>query len=185
MPNQKNLNQLEEITAALKNSQAVVLTNYSGLHVADQISLQADVAKSGAQYRVFKNTLLKLALKDVFGDLSEDTLKALEGQTAVLISTSDPISPIKTLMNFYKAHELPQIKMGFMRATSSLGEVWDGNTLSAQDIDSLSKLPGREQLLGQLVRQLNAPISSFAQVLRANLQNLVFVVDAVRISKTN
>lgn len=173
MPNTKNLAQLDEIKAALKESKAIVLTNYSGLKVSDQISLQAEIAKSGGQYRVYKNTLLKIALKENLGDLSEETTKALEGQTAVLISASDPITPIKALMKFYKDHELPQIKMGFM----------DGSTLSAKEIDSLSKLPGRDELLGSLVRQLNAPISSFAQVLRANLQSLVFVVDAVRRSK--
>lgn len=174
MPSQKNQQQLEEIKAALKDTKAVILTNYAGLSVSAKGELSNAIRQAGGTYSVYKNTLIKLALKEKLGDLPQAAQDALQGQTAILIAPEDPVSPTKALMKFYKDNELPEVKLGFM----------DGALLTSKDIDNLSKLPGREELLGNLVRQLNAPISSFAQVLRANLQNIVYVVDAIRTSKS-
>lgn len=179
MPNLKNQQQLDLLKSALADSKAVIITNYSGLTVAAQQNLQNLISEAGGKYSIFKNTIIKLALKDKLGELPEGADKALEGQTAILIAPTDPITPTKALMKFYKDNELPEVKIGFMLAVDGQ----DGSVLSSKDIENLSKLPGREQLLGMLAAQLNAPISSFAQVLRANLQSLVFVMDAVRRSK--
>lgn len=173
MPNLKNQNQKTEVSAALAASKAVIITNYAGLNLAAQTELRRLLSAAGGRFAVTKNTLLRLALQENLGDLPEDALKALEGPTAVLYATDDPVGPAKALVQFAADHDLPQIKLGLL----------DGKFLTAQDIVNLSKLPGKQELLGMLVGQLNAPIYSFAQVLRANLQNLVFVVDAVKRSK--
>ncbi len=174
MPSLKNQNQLEEIKAALKDSKAVILTNYSGLSVTSKNELANAIREAGGTYNVFKNTLIKIALTENLGELPQEANKALEGQTAILIAQSDPVAPTKALMKFHKDNERPEVKLGFM----------DGTMLTNADILNLSKLPGRQELLAHLAAQLNAPISSFAQVLRVNLQNLVYVVDAIRTSKS-
>lgn len=174
MPSIKNQNQLEDLKKALQESKAVILTDYAGMSVSAQNELKKAIRETGGQYGVVKNTLLTLALKDKLKDLSEEALKALEGPTAILLTPGDdPVSPTKVLAKFITDNELPAIKLG----------VLDDKILSITEVQSLAKLPGREELLGQLVGQLNAPISGFAQVLRANLQNLVFAVDAIRRSK--
>ncbi len=173
MPSIKNQQQLEDIKAAIKDSKALILTNYAGLSVASQNSLRKAITTAKGSYSVYKNTLLKIALKEMFGDLPQEAHSALEGPTAILIALEDPIAPTKALMKFKKDNELPEVKVGFM----------DGSLLTAKDIENLSLLPGKEELLSQLVRQLNAPISSFAQVLRVNLQNVVYVVDSIKRSK--
>lgn len=174
MPSTKNQSQLELLKSALTESKAVILTDYAGMTVLAQNQLKKAVKEAGGQFNVVKNTLLALALKDRVKELNEDALKALEGPTAILLTgESDPVSPTKALAKFISENELPTIKIG----------VLDDKILSVNEVKNLAKLPGREELLGQLVGQLNAPISGFAQVLRANLQNLVFAVDAIRRSK--
>lgn len=174
MPSLKNQQQLDQLQQALSQSKAAILVDYAGMSVHHINQLRAQVKSTGGHFNVVKNSLLALALKDRLSNLSEDALKALEGPTALLLSSiDDPISPTKALAQFISDHDLPSIKIG----------VLDNKLLSTSDVENLAKLPGREELLGQLVGQLNAPISGFAQVLRANLQNLVFALNAVKLQK--
>jgi large subunit ribosomal protein L10 len=171
MPNIKNQQQLDKLKAAIKNSKAVVLANYSGLSVNDQNQLRSAIEEAGGSFSVTKNTLMSLALQDLLGELPADLINALQGPNATLFMIEDPVAPTKALVQFSNDHEeKPEIKIGIM----------DGEMLSTVQIKNLAKLPGREELLGMLVGQLNAPISGFAQVLRANLQNLVYALNAIK-----
>ena len=175
MPSTKNQTQLDEIKAKLAESKAVIITNYAGLSVSDQQLLRRSLVDAGGSFMVTKNNLVRLALTDTLGDtLPDKGSEGFIGQTATLFCLEDPITPTKALYKFIKDHDLPIVKLG----------VLDGKVLTATEIESLSKLPGKIELLGMLVGQLNAPISGFAQVLRANLQNLVFVVDAIKRQNT-
>jgi large subunit ribosomal protein L10 len=165
MPSQKNINQLASLKEAFADSKAVLVTGYAGLSSAQQTDLRAKITEAGGQFQVVKNNIIALALKD----LTQDDSITLEGQTAI-ITSNDPVTPTKTLYEFIKANEKPEIKLG----------VLDGSLISSQEVENLSKLPSREELLGSLVGQLNAPIYGFAQVLRANLQNLVYAIDAIK-----
>lgn len=173
MPNLKNKTQKEELAKALAGSKAVILADYAGLGVSAQNELRRLVSAAGGRFSIAKNSLLKIVLKEKLGELSEDAVKALEGPTAVLWANEDEVTPTKALIKFADTHDLPQVKLGFL----------EGRILSAAEVKGLAALPGKQELLGMLVGQLNAPIYSFAQVLRANLQNLVFVVDAIKRSK--
>lgn len=175
MPNLKNQTQLAELTETLKKSKAVILANYSGLSVNAQNQLRVALSEAGGKFSVTKNTLMARAVKELLPEASEDFLNALEGPNATLFIYEDPVTPTKALVKFSEEHEdKPEIKIGLM----------DGKILSLAEIKSLSKLPGREELLGMLVGQLNAPIAGFAQVLRANLQNLVYALDAIKTQKS-
>lgn len=174
MPNIKNQTQLTELQVALKGSRAIIITDHQGMPVSAQTNLKSEIKTAGGRLSVTKNTLLAIALKEIMGDLPEDLKKALEGPSSVLFTGEDPVSPVKALTKFIKDNEdKPVIKAGVM----------EGKYLSVTDVQNLSKLPGKQELLGMLVGQLNAPIAGFAQVLRANLQNIVFVVDAIKRQK--
>jgi large subunit ribosomal protein L10 len=175
MPNLKNQTQISEIQKALSASKAIILANHAGMDVNAQNQLKREIKASGAHITVSKNSLLKIALKEILGgELPENLDKALEGPTSVLYTNDDPVSPTKALFDFIKGHEeKPVLKLGVM----------DGKVLTLTEIESLSKLPGKQELLAMLVGQLNAPIAGFAQVLRANLQNVVFAFDAIKRSK--
>jgi len=174
MPSQKNKQQLEELKDALAESKAAILVDYAGMSVHNINQLRNEVKETGGHFNVVKNSLLSLAFKDKVDELSDDALKALEGPTALLLTSSDdPVSPAKALVKFITDNEIPSIKIG----------VLDDKILTVHEVENLAKLPGREELLAQLVGQLNAPIYGFAQVLRANLQNLVFALNAVKAQK--
>lgn len=176
MPNLKNQTQKEELAKALAGSKAVILTDYAGLGVSAQNELRHLVQQAGGKFAVAKNTLLGIVLKERLNTpegLPRDVADALRGPTAVLWANEDEVTPTKALVKFADSHDLPQVKLGFLA----------GRILSAAEVKNLAALPNKQELLGMLVGQLNAPIYSFAQVLRANLQNLVFVVDAIKRSK--
>ena len=174
MPSKKNQNQLEELKTAIKDSKAVIITDYAGLPVSLQNQLRKSANEIGGSFGVAKNTLLAIALKDRVQELTPQAKTALQGPTAILLTPSDdPVTTTKILYKFIKDNELPTVKLGIL----------DDRILSPDEVEALSKLPGREELLGQLVGQLNAPISGFAQVLRANLQNLVYALNAIKTQK--
>lgn len=176
MPSLKNQNQLKELKQAIAESKAVIISNYAGMSVSAQNQLRSAISETGGTFSVAKNTLIRLALKDRLPELSDDLLKATEGPSAILTTPiDDPVSPTKALFGFIKDNETPVVKIG----------VLDDKVLSPSEIEALSKLPGRTQLLGMLAGQLNAPISSFAQVLRVNLQNVVYALTAIKDQKEN
>jgi large subunit ribosomal protein L10 len=173
MPSLHNQQQFEDIKARIAQSKAVIITNYAGLSVADQVSLRQALTAAGGQFMVTKNNLVRIALSEVANEVPGKTSAEFTGQTGTLFCLEDPITPTKALIKFIKDHDLPVVKLGMI----------DGKVITATEVENLSKLPGRIELLGMLAGQLNAPISAFAQVLRANLQNLVFAVDAIKRQK--
>lgn len=175
MPSPQNIQALQELTEQIKDTKAFILVDYAGMDVDTQTQLRDALRETGATYTIAKNTLVRLALKDILSDQVPDQLKqALEGPTAILFAPDDdPVSPAKALQQFIEENEAPSLKIGFM----------DDKVLTVTQIEELAKLPGQQELLGQLAAQLNAPITGFAQVLRANLQNLVFALKAIEEQK--
>jgi len=170
MPNQKNIHQLAELIKELSDSKAVILTEYAGLTVSEQNQLRAEAAKNDSVFVVAKNNLLRLALKETNAELV-DTLKAfLQGPTAVLFSKKDAVAGAKVVMNFAKDHESLKVKSGIM----------DGKTITQVEITTLSKLPGREELLSRLLAQLQAPAQALVRQLNAPVQNLVYGLEALK-----
>lgn len=176
MPSPKNIDQLQELKSQLQDTQFFILLDYAGMEVDTQTQLRNTLRDTGATYTIAKNTLLKLALKDTLKDLPQKLEAALKGPTAILFApTDDPLSPTKALHQFIEENENPSLKIGFM----------DNQILTIAQIQDLAQLPGHQELLGQLAAQLNAPISGFAQVLRANLQNLQLTLKAIQEQKEN
>lgn len=170
MPNQKNIHQLAELIKSLSDSKATIMTEYAGLSVAEQNQLRADAADTGSIFTVTKNNLLRLALKEVNPDLATDLEPDLHGPTAILFAKDDAVSGAKVIMKFTEDHDRLKVKSGIM----------DGKTISLEDITSLSKLPGREELLAKLLAQLQAPAQALVRQLNAPIQNFVYGLDAIK-----
>lgn len=151
----------------LKEAKSVVLINYSGLNVKAQQDLKARLAAVGGRMIVVKNTLLKRAgqTANLDKDMLDDTV--LQGQTALVLASEDPIAPIQALGKFAKEHELPKFKVGIV----------EGSFQNEAELTKLSALPGRDVILGQLLGALIAPQYGLVGTLNANLQKLVFVID--------
>lgn len=169
MPSQKNIHGLAEIKHNLDTAKAVILADYAGLSVADQTSLRAKIAAAGADFMVAKNNLLKLALEEKLGGLPRDVADVLRGPTAVIFAQTDAVMATKAVAEFAKDKDLPKIKIGLM----------DAKILSVKDIETLSQLPSREQLLATLLAQLQAPAQALVRQIAAPAQLLVYALDAI------
>ena len=171
MPSQRNVHGLAEIKHHLATAKAVILANYAGLSVADQTTLRAKLSAAGGEFLVAKNNLLKIALKEKLGDLPRELEDVLNGPTAVIFAESDAVTTAKALAEFIKDKDksLPEIKLGLL----------DDKILSIKDIETLSQLPSREQLLATLLAQLAAPAQALVRQINTPAQLLVYALEAI------
>ena len=172
MPSQRNIHSLAELRHNLETAKAVILANYAGLSVADQTTLRAKLSLAGGQFMVAKNNLLAIALKEKLGGLPRDIEDVLRGPTAVIFAESDAVTTAKALAEFIKDKDksLPEIKLGLL----------DDKILSIKDIETLSQLPSREQLLATLLAQLAAPAQALVRQIAAPAQLLVYTLEAIK-----
>jgi len=156
---------IDNLKEKVKQSKALILTDYSGLNVEKINELRFSIKKAGGEYEVVKNNLLHLASKESQMEIEKDKL---EGPTAALWIYEDNVSPLKELDKFIKKNEFPKIKLGF----------WDKELLSVEKIKELANLPGLEELQARLVAFLKAPMFGLAYTLKGNLNKLVYVLNA-------
>ena len=128
--------------------------------------------QAGGEYKVYKNTLVRVAAKELNLEIEE----LLVGPTAIAFtgirpdgSSGDPVSIAKVLTNFSKDHEDLIIK----------GGVLEGALLSTEEITALSKIAPREELLARLAGGMAAPLREFASLLNAIPQNFAYGLSAL------
>ena len=169
MPSEKVLAEKQQIVAELaeklKRAVTGVLVDYKGINVANDTKLRAEFRREGVDYSVQKNTLVRLAAREA-GLIGLD--KLLKGTTAIAMSETDLVAPAKIIARFTMGKEKLNIKGGFI----------EGKVVNQADINELAKLPPKEVLIARVLGGFNAPISGFANVLRANLTGLVRVLNA-------
>lgn len=161
---------VSELADKLAAAKATFLADYRGLNVEQVTKLRVELRQAGVDYRVAKNTLLRLAAK---GTGSECLEGFLAGPTAIAIAGDDPVAPAKILSEFAKANNKFELKGGAL----------DGKVLSVEDIKALADLPSREVLLGKLLGSMSAPASNFVGVLAAVPRSLVQVLAAIQEKK--
>lgn len=166
MPTAKKIQTVQDLTEKLKRAKALVLVDYSGLSVPKQHHLREKIIKTGGEFTVTKNTLLKLALENL--KLKTKNLK-LFGPTATLFAYEDEIAPIKALVEYAREFELPKIKIG----------LFEGKTMEREEIEELAAIPSKDELLAKLVLTLNSPLRGLAQVLSADTRNLVLIISSL------
>lgn len=158
MPSEKILEQKKqqvlELKAEIGDAITGVLVDYKGISVADDTALRKELREAGVNYTVVKNTLLTLAFQDTNLEPLNETLA---GTTALAISTDDYVAAARILCKFAAKHKTFNVKGGFL----------DGEVISVERIDSLSKLPSREVLLATVVYAFQAPIAALARALQA------------------
>jgi large subunit ribosomal protein L10 len=163
MPNQHNQEQVKIIQEKLDKAASMVIIDYAGANVKNLTALRAALQEAGGEMFVTKNTLIDIAVGK--GKVSE----SLQGMSAVVFSYSDPVAAIKALVKFHEDKELLEIKQGYM----------DGKVLSVKEVKTLSKLPGKNELIVMLMQTLKAPGQNLVGVLQASARNLVYVMKAI------
>jgi large subunit ribosomal protein L10 len=173
MPNTKNIAIVEQLKTNMAGAKSVVIADYSGINVADQNKLRAEISKAGGSLNVAKNRLFKLVAKEHVSGDSSALDEALNGQNAFLFALEDAVSPLKALFDFAKDNENLKIKLGIL----------DGRVLSYEETENLSKLPSKPELIVKLMGQLQAPAYGLVNVLSATTRNLVYALNAIKEKK--
>lgn len=155
-----------ELTDLFRNSNAVVLTEYRGLTVAQLKSLRGDI-REHASYAVVKNTLTKIAANEAGITAFDDELA---GPSAIAFVHGDTVSVAKALRDFSKANPLLVVKGGY----------FDGAPLTAAEVEQLADLESREVLLAKLAGAFKASLFGAAYLFNAPLSKAVRTVDALR-----
>lgn len=170
MPSDKILDKkkqiVSELSEDLKAAHTGVIVDYKGITVEADTKLRRQLREAGSQYRVVKNTLLRLALEEAGITGLDD---ALQGTTAVAVSNDDYVAPAKILAGFAEKNEKFTIKAGFI----------DGKSADAAQIKTLASLPPKEELVAQALRGLNGPISGLVTVLNGTMKGLVVALNAI------
>lgn len=150
----------------LEDVSAVVLMEFQGLSVADTETLRAKFREAGCFYKVYKNSVLKYAVK---GTKHEGIEPMLKGATSIAFNTEDPGAPARVAKDFAKDHEnVFEIKGGIM----------DGTVLDAAGVATLAAMPGPNELKAMLLSLFNQPATSFVRVLNASATGILNVLNA-------
>jgi large subunit ribosomal protein L10 len=161
---------VSELAGKLVSAKAAFLADYRGINVEQVNKLRNELRGVGVEYRVAKNTLLRLAVRET---ASECLSSYFEGPTAIAIVNEDPVASAKILAEFAKTNAKFELKAGTLQ----------GKVLTADDIKALAELPSREVLLAKMLGSFNAPVSNFVGVLAAIPRSLVQVLAAIQEKK--
>lgn len=153
-----------ELEEVYRDSNAVIVTHYHGLTVAQITELRRTLRDGGAKFKVVKNTLSKIAATNASVNSIGGILK---GPVAIAYST-DPVAAAKGVVEFSKKNQ--DLKV--------IGGIVNNMLLSADQVEQLSKLPSLDELRGKIIGVLQAPATRIANVLQAPAAQIARVLDA-------
>ena len=166
MPTAKKIQEVAELTETLGRSTVVIGAEYRGLSVAETTALRAQLRNAGVEMRVIKNTLFKRAA-DAIG--KENMVELAQGPTALIIGFDDPITPIKTVVEYQRT-----ARNSFVARSAFL----EGQVIAGTRLADLATLPSKDTLIAQVVGALQSPITTFVYLLDATLQEFSGLLDA-------
>jgi large subunit ribosomal protein L10 len=158
----------------LVGAKALFLTNFRGLNVEEMNALRSEFRNHQISYKVLKNTLVRLASKDTdFEPIVEDLVQP---RAAAWATDDESIQGMaKVLIGFAKTHQNLELVSG----------VYSGKKIGVSELDALSKLPSREEMLATLLGTMNAPLSAFVGTLAAVPRSFLGVLKAIEEQKNS
>jgi len=158
---------IERVATEIQESDAIFAVDYRGISVKQASDLRTALREAEANFTIVKNTLTERAA-DQAG--AEHLKPLLEGPTALTFVRGDVALAAKALARFRRESGLLEWKGGQM----------DGNVLTADDIESISRLPAREQLHAQLVGVVASPLTTLVRGLGSMISGLAVALEQVR-----
>lgn len=162
---------VSEVAEKASRATAMYFADFTGLTVEEATELRREFRKAGVEYRVVKNTLAKKALEQVTG--YDRVYDKLVGPTGIAFSYNDAIAPAKIIKKFSEKSGKLKLKIAVLEK-----QFFDGSQL-----DQLSKLPTRPELMAGVVGSIHAPISGIVGAIGAVMRDLVNVIDAIEKKK--
>ena len=149
--------QVQDLTTKMSDASSIIFANYIGLSVAEISELRSKLREAGAEMKVAKKTLMKLAASDA--KLPDFEEASLEGPVSLIFSYGDPLGGAQVAFKFSKEHD----------KVSLIGGVFEGNLLTKEQAMELAEMPSREQLLSMFVGMIRSPLVSFASMCNSPL----------------
>lgn len=166
MPTPEKKSAVQELEKEARESKGLIVTSFKGLKTVEFNEIRQKLRPLQSEYRVVKNSLTRIALKNAgMTELAE----TLQGPSAVVIERGDAIGAIKAVFDFVKTHESVKVNGGY----------FDGKYVTAAQLKAIASLPSREALLAHLLGALQAPAVNLVSVLQAPLRDLVGVLDQI------
>jgi len=165
VPTQEKEESVATLRERLGGARTAVLTEYRGLTVRQLSDLRKQLKAAAAEYKVVKNRLARLAVKDKALDQLGTHFK---GPTGLVYTAKDPVPVAKALQAFVRANPALTIKVGLV----------EGKLIQPAELKALADLPSKEALRAQLVGALQGPLSQLVSLLTAPQGELVRVLEA-------
>lgn len=162
---------VERLRGSIAAQKGAVIAENLGLSVAEVTRLRKTLREAGAEFRVVKNTLIRLAAKDTGFEKVSDVFV---GPTAVAFALTDPVALAKAMKEFAAGSQKFRLKGGYL----------DGKALSVREVETLADLPGRDVLVAQLVRALASPLSRMAQALSGPQRKIAYALQSIHDKKS-
>lgn len=162
---------LEELLERFKANPDFIITSYMGSSTSDLELLRRELKKVSSKYVVVKNSILKIVFDKI--KIKDEQSKIASGM-GISFSGGDIVSTCSALVTFAKSHDKFKIK----------GAIVDGKTMTTERVNQLASLPSRKVLLAQVVGGIKSPITGFVNTLSGILRKFVYVVDAIKTSKS-
>lgn len=171
MKRSEKLQIITEVTEKVSRAKSLFFADFTGISVEQINELRREFRKSGIEYHVLKNTLVRKALESVTG--YDKVFDQLVGPTAIAFSYGDPVAPARIMKKFREKYEKLNVKVCVLEK-----QVYDGSKLN-----ELAKLPSREELVAGILGSIQSPISGVVNAIAAVMRDVVNVIDAIEKQK--
>lgn len=161
---------IEAFKALAEKASFACVTDFKGMTVEELTKLRVNIHQAGGQYHVIKNTLGRIAVTDTTHDVLKDKFHE---NTGVALGFEDPVAVAKTLVDFAKGSQLFGVRCASL----------NGKPMDKTQVEALSKLPGREQLLAQMLGTMNAVPTNFVSLFANILRGLLYAFKAIEEQK--
>jgi large subunit ribosomal protein L10 len=165
MPTAQKAAQIDELVDRMSRAQLTVIADYRGLSVDALQGFRSRLRPLDAEFKVAKNTLTRIAAEQVG---IEGLDGQLEGPTAIMFAFGDVVAPAKAVSEFARTSRILQVRAGVM----------NNQVITAADIEAISSLPPREELIGKLVGMLASPMARVVGVLSGPSRSVAYLANA-------
>lgn len=158
---------VEEITEHLTSANAVYVTNYNGMSVADMGELRGKFRDGNVRFKVYKNTMIKRAMDAIGG--YEDLYPHLHDQNGFAFVDEELAAPAKVLKDYIKDHNKPEFKAALI----------DGDFYGEDQLDTLAAMKSKNEVIGDIIGLLMAPVSNVVSGLQAQGETIAGAVQTI------
>lgn len=164
---------VREIVEILKTTDAVYLTDYKGMSVAQISALRKEFRNQGINYKVYKNNLVKKAMESMGG--YDEVYPYLNEQTAFAFMSGDASKPGKVLKEYLKKNDKPQFRAAIV----------DGSVFGGDQLDAMASMKSKEEVLGEIIGLLLSPMSNVIGALQSQGSGIVGAIKTIAERENN